>query len=251
MDETTTTTAPAPAPPAAGGNDRPLIFLHGINRHYRQGDSTLEILKGAELAAWGGQTVALVAPSGAGKSTLLHTAGLLERPDEGVILLGARDCGGMSDRERTAMRRAQLGFVYQFHHLLPEFSALENVMLPQMIAGVSRGAARARARELLALVGLAQRADHRPARLSGGEQQRVAIIRALANNPRVLLGDEPTGNLDVHTAEEVMAALIDLVRRTGLAALIATHNLALAGAMVRILSLEEGMVVEQTGARRP
>ncbi|HUH84641.1 MAG TPA: ABC transporter ATP-binding protein [Stellaceae bacterium] len=224
----------------------PALELRNVVRTYRQAGAPLPVLRGASLALRAGEIVALVGPSGAGKSTLLHTAGLLERPDEGLILLGGRDCGGMSDRERTAMRRAQLGFVYQFHHLLPEFSALENVMLPQMIAGVARRVARARARELLAMVGLAQRADHRPARLSGGEQQRVAIIRALANSPRVLLGDEPTGNLDIHTAEEVMAALIDLVRRTGLAALIATHNLALAAAMDRILSLEEGVVVERT-----
>jgi lipoprotein-releasing system ATP-binding protein len=224
----------------------PALELRNVVRTYRQAGALLPVLRGASLTLRAGEIVALVGPSGAGKSTLLHMAGLLERPDEGLILLGARDCGGMSDRERTAMRRAQLGFVYQFHHLLPEFSALENVMLPQMIAGVSRSAARARARELLALVGLAQRADHRPARLSGGEQQRVAIIRALANSPRVLLGDEPTGNLDIHTAEDVMAGLIDLVRRTGLAAPVATHNLALAAAMDRILSLEEGVVVERT-----
>jgi lipoprotein-releasing system ATP-binding protein len=227
-------------------NAIPALELRNVVRTYRQAGALLPVLRGASLTLRAGEIVALVGPSGAGKSTLLHMAGLLERPDEGLILLGARDCGGMSDRERTAMRRAQLGFVYQFHHLLPEFSALENVMLPQMIAGVSRSAARARARELLALVGLAQRADHRPARLSGGEQQRVAIIRALANSPRVLLGDEPTGNLDIHTAEDVMAGLIDLVRRTGLAALVATHNLALAAAMDRILSLEEGVVVERT-----
>jgi lipoprotein-releasing system ATP-binding protein len=157
----------------------------------------------------------------------------------------------MSDNQRTEIRRAQLGFVYQFHHLLPEFSALENIMLPQMIAGVARRKARARAAELLALVGLAARADHRPARLSGGEQQRVAVVRALANAPRVLLGDEPTGNLDIHTAEEVMGAIIDLVRRTGLAALIATHNLDLARRMDRILSLEEGVAVERTTATSP
>jgi lipoprotein-releasing system ATP-binding protein len=222
----------------------PALELRNVVRTYRQAGALLPVLRGASLTLCAGEIVALVGPSGAGKSTLLHMAGLLERPDEGLILLGARDCGGMSDRERTAMRRAQLGFVYQFHHLLPEFSALENVMLPQMIAGVSRGAARARARELLALVGLAQRADHRPARLSGGEQQRVAIIRALANSPRVLLGDEPTGNLDIHTADEVTSALIDLVRRTGLAALIATHNLDLARRMDRVLSLEEGVIVE-------
>jgi lipoprotein-releasing system ATP-binding protein len=227
----------------------PALELSNVVRTYRQAGALLPVLRGVSLTLRPGEIVALVGPSGAGKSTLLHTAGLLERPDEGLILLDGRDCGSMADRERTAMRRAQLGFVYQFHHLLPEFSALENVMLPQMIAGVRRGAARARARELLALVGLAVRADHRPARLSGGEQQRVAIIRALANSPRVLLGDEPTGNLDIHTAADVMGALIDIVRKTGLAALIATHNLELARQMDRILSLEEGVVVERTRNR--
>jgi len=193
-----------------------------------------------------GEIVALVGPSGAGKSTLLHTAGLLERPDGGAVLLGGRDCSAMSDGQRTEIRRNQLGFVYQFHHLLPEFSALENIMLPQLIAGRAKATARKRAEELLAMVGLAQRASHRPARLSGGEQQRVAMVRALANAPRVMLGDEPTGNLDIHTAEDVMTALIEIVRRTGLAALIATHNLELAHRMDRMLSLEEGVVVEKT-----
>jgi lipoprotein-releasing system ATP-binding protein len=229
--------------------NEPALELRGVIRTYKQAGVPLPVLRGASLALWPGETAALVGPSGAGKSTLLHTAGLLERPDGGEVLLGGRDCGGMSDGQRTEMRRAQLGFVYQFHHLLPEFSALENVMLPQMIAGVSKRQARARAQELLALVGLAARADHRPARLSGGEQQRVAIIRALANGPRVLLGDEPTGNLDIHTAEDVMGVLIELVRRTRLAALIATHNLDLARRMDRILSLEEGVIVERTPAR--
>jgi lipoprotein-releasing system ATP-binding protein len=191
-----------------------------------------------------GEIVALVGPSGAGKSTLLHVAGLLERPDSGAVKLDGRDCGRMSDLERTETRREKLGFVYQFHHLLPEFSALENVMVPQMIAGVSRGAARGRARELLGLVGLAAREAHRPARLSGGEQQRVAIVRALANRPSVLLGDEPTGNLDHHTADEVMGVLAELVRKTGLAALIATHNLGLARRMDRVLALDDGFVQE-------
>jgi len=172
-------------------------------------------------------------------------AGLLERPDRGVVRIEGRDCGQMSDVERTEVRRAKLGFVYQFHHLLPEFSALENVMVPQMIAGVARSAARARASELLGTVGLAPRASHRPARLSGGEQQRVAITRALANRPSVLLGDEPTGNLDHHTAEEVMGVLVGLVRRTGLAALIATHNLDLARRLDRMLALEDGVLVER------
>jgi lipoprotein-releasing system ATP-binding protein len=233
-------------------SDRPVepaLELRGVVRTYRQAGSPLPVLRGVSLKLYPGEVAALVGPSGAGKSTLLHTAGLLERPDGGAVLLAGRDCGSMSDDQRTAMRRAQLGFVYQFHHLLPEFSALENVMLPQMIAGAGRAKARARAEELLAAVGLAARADHRPARLSGGEQQRVAIIRALANGPRVLLGDEPTGNLDIHTAEEVMAVLIDIVRRTGLATVIATHNLALAQRMDRLLSLEDGLVVERTQAR--
>jgi lipoprotein-releasing system ATP-binding protein len=224
------------------------LELRGIVRTYKQAGALLPVLRGASLALQPGEIVALVGPSGAGKSTLLHTAGLLERPDGGDVRLGGRNCAGMSDHQRTEMRRAQLGFVYQFHHLLPEFSALENIMLPQMIAGVARRKARARAAELLALVGLAARADHRPARLSGGEQQRVALVRALANAPRVLLGDEPTGNLDVHTAEEVTGALIDLVRRTGLAALIATHNLDLARRMDRVLALEDGLIVEPSAA---
>jgi lipoprotein-releasing system ATP-binding protein len=229
----------------------PALELRGVMRTYKQAGALLPVLRGVSLALQPGEIVALVGPSGAGKSTLLHTAGLLERPDGGEVRLGGHDCGGMSDNQRTETRRAQLGFVYQFHHLLPEFSALENIMLPQMIAGVARRKARARAAELLTLVGLAARADHRPARLSGGEQQRVAVVRALANAPRVLLGDEPTGNLDIHTAEEVMGAIIDLVRRTGLAALIATHNLDLARRMDRILSLEEGVAVERTTATSP
>jgi lipoprotein-releasing system ATP-binding protein len=188
--------------------------------------------------------VALVGPSGAGKSTLLHLAGLLERPDDGAVILNGKDCSNMSDLERTEARRSSIGFVYQFHHLLPEFSAAENIVLPQMIAGVSRKEARARAMELLGLVGLQPRAEHRPARLSGGEQQRVAILRALANKPRLLLGDEPTGNLDHHTADDVTAVLIDLVKHTGLSALIATHNLDLARRMDRVLSLQDGVVVE-------
>ncbi|HZB90231.1 MAG TPA: ABC transporter ATP-binding protein [Stellaceae bacterium] len=227
----------------------PALELRGVVRTYKQAGTPLPVLCGVSLTIFPSEIAALVGPSGAGKSTLLHTAGLLERPDGGEVLLDGRSCGGMSDSERTQIRRAQLGFVYQFHHLLPEFSAIENVMLPQMIAGKSKAEARARALELLALVGLAARGDHRPARLSGGEQQRVAIVRALANGPRVLLGDEPTGNLDIHTADEVMSALVDIVRRTGLAAVIATHNLELARRMDRILSLEEGVVVERSEAR--
>jgi lipoprotein-releasing system ATP-binding protein len=228
----------------------PALELRQVVRTFKQASTTLPVLRGVAFALWPGEIAVLVGPSCAGKSTLLHIAGLLEPPDGGQVLLAGRECGTMSDGERTELRRAQLGFVYQFHHLLPEFSALENVMLPQMIAGAGKAKARARAQELLGLVGLAQRTGHRPARLSGGEQQRVAIVRALANSPRVLLGDEPTGNLDLHTAEDVMGALIDLVRRTGLAALIATHNLELARRMDRILSLEEGVVVERTSGPR-
>jgi lipoprotein-releasing system ATP-binding protein len=233
----------------AAKGDAPALELKEVMRTYRQAGAPLPILRGASLALWPGEIAALVGPSGAGKSTLLHTAGLLERPDGGEVLLDGRECGRMSDQQRTEVRRSTLGFVYQFHHLLPEFSAVENVMLPQMIAGVPRAKARERALQLLGMVGLAARAEHRPARLSGGEQQRVAIVRALANRPRVLLGDEPTGNLDIHTAEEVMGALVEIVRRTGLAALVATHNLELARRMDRILSLEEGTIVERAPAR--
>ena len=223
----------------------PALALEGVVRTFKQAGESLEVLRGITLSLAKGESVALVGPSGAGKSTLLHVAGLLERPDHGAVRIEGRDCGKMSDVERTEVRRARLGFVYQFHHLLPEFSALENVMVPQMIAGVGRGAAKVRAGDLLGLVGLGPRASHRPARLSGGEQQRVAIVRALANGPGVLLGDEPTGNLDHHSAEEVMGALVGLVRKTGLAALIATHNLELARRLDRVLALEDGLVVER------
>jgi lipoprotein-releasing system ATP-binding protein len=221
------------------------LELQRVVRIFRQGGNTLNVLHGVDLSLRQGEVVALVGPSGAGKSTLLHIAGLLERPDSGEVVLDGAACGRLGDAERTALRRAHLGFVYQFHHLLPEFSALENVMLPQMIAGKSRSEARRRATELLGMVGLEKRATHRPARLSGGEQQRVAIVRALANGPRVMLGDEPTGNLDQHTAADVTNALLDIVRRTGLAALIATHNLDLARRLDRVLVLEDGLVVER------
>ncbi|HVA12394.1 MAG TPA: ABC transporter ATP-binding protein [Stellaceae bacterium] len=223
----------------------PTLELRQVTRTYVQSSGKLPVLRGVSLTIQPGEIVALVGPSGAGKSTLLHLAGLLERPDSGAVLLEGKDCSRMNDAERTASRRAAIGFVYQFHHLLPEFSAAENIVLPQMIAGVARRAAHRRALELLALVGLEARAEHRPARLSGGEQQRVAILRALANQPRLLLGDEPTGNLDHRTADDVTAVLLDLVRRTGLAALIATHNLDLARRMDRTLSLEDGMVAER------
>jgi lipoprotein-releasing system ATP-binding protein len=221
------------------------LELRQVTRTYQQGANSLEVLRGVSLAIARGEIVALVGPSGAGKSTLLHTAGLLERPDGGEVLLNGTACSGLGDAERTTLRRKHLGFVYQFHHLLPEFSALENVMLPQMIAGLGRGEARLRAMDLLRMVGLEARATHRPARLSGGEQQRVAIVRALANAPRVMLGDEPTGNLDQHTAAEVTDALLRIVRQTGLAAIIATHNIDLARRLDRVLVLEDGLVVER------
>ena len=226
-------------------NDAPALELREVVRTYKQGGTALDVLRGVSFALKPGEVVALVGPSGAGKSTLLHAAGLLERPDRGEVLIEGQACGKLGDAERTALRRAHLGFVYQFHHLLPEFSALENVMLPQLIAGKSRAAAKKRAAELLMLVGLEKRASHRPARLSGGEQQRVAIVRALANGPRVMLGDEPTGNLDQHTAAEVTAVLLDIVRKTGLAALIATHNLELARRLDRVLALEDGLVIDR------
>ncbi|HTZ37891.1 MAG TPA: ABC transporter ATP-binding protein [Stellaceae bacterium] len=220
--------------------DVPVIYLHEIKRQYVQGEQPLVILDGAKLALWAGQSVALVAPSGSGKSTLLHIAGLLETPDDGEVYVSGAPTSQLTDIERTQIRRTDIGFVYQSHRLLPEFSALENVMLPQMIAGIGRGAARGKAAGLLRRVGLGERLDHRPARLSGGEQQRVAIVRALANDPKVLLADEPTGNLDHATAEGVMATLIEMTRATGLAALIATHNLDLARRLDRVVGLEDG-----------
>ena len=245
MDDTTTTTKKETAASgAAAADDHPIVFLHGVSRRFRQGDSTLDILKGAELALWAGQSVALIAPSGAGKSTLLHIAGLLEHADAGEVYIDAVATSHLSDMQRTRIRRADIGFVYQFHHLLPEFSAVENVMLPQMIRGLGRRRARARAEELLSYLGLKERLTHRPAELSGGEQQRVAIARAVANAPRILLADEPTGNLDVRTSERVFATLNQLVRASGLAAIIATHNLDIAAQMDRRVTIREGLVVE-------
>ena len=221
-----------------------VLRLEGIERRYKQGEGTLDILRGVDFTVMEGQSVALVAPSGTGKSTLLHVAGLLEHQDAGEVFVAGRGTAGLPDAERTRIRRTDLGFVYQFHHLLPEFSALENVMLPQMIRGLARREAAARARELLGYLGLGKRLEHRPAELSGGEQQRVAIARAVANAPRVLLADEPTGNLDPHTADHVFHALSQLVEATGLAAIIATHNLALADRMHRRVTLQDGLVVE-------
>jgi lipoprotein-releasing system ATP-binding protein len=220
------------------------LELRGVGRTFVQGDRKLEVLKDVSLTLRPGEMVALVGPSGSGKSTLLYIAGLLERPDRGDILIGGQPCDVRNDARRTALRGKHLGFVYQFHHLLPEFSALENVILPQLVAGRSRKQARDRANELLVHLGLAERLGHRPARLSGGEQQRVAIARALANQPAVLLADEPTGNLDHDTAEEVFEQLQALVRGQGLAGLIATHNMALAGRMDRILRMQDGHLIE-------
>ena len=234
-----------PEPPQARKDeDVPILFLHDIERHYRQGDETLHVLNGIELALWGGQSIALVAPSGAGKSTLLHIAGLLEHPDHGDVYIEGRATAILADHERTRIRRNEIGFVYQSHHLLPEFSALENVLLPQMIRGLKRAEAKTRAVELLEYLGLGARLNHRPAELSGGEQQRVSIARAVANAPRILLADEPTGNLDVHTAEHVFSALTQLVRASGLAAVIATHNMELAARMDRRVTLRDGKIIE-------
>lgn len=219
------------------------LELKDIEKIYKRGEpGEVAVLRGAELTLEAGEVVALVAPSGAGKSTLLHIAGLLDTPDAGQVVVGGQDVTGASDRQRTRVRRGDLGFVYQFHHLLPEFSALENVVLPQLANGVGAKVAEEKAKNLLTHMGLEGRVGHRPAALSGGEQQRVAIARALANGPKVLLADEPTGNLDPGTSERVFNALMDLVRETGLAALIATHNPELAGKMDRTVTLSDGLL---------
>ncbi|GLQ27241.1 ABC transporter ATP-binding protein [Sulfitobacter pacificus] len=222
----------------------PVLQLSGITKAYNASKpNVVEVLQGIDLTLAAGEVVALVAPSGAGKSTLLHIAGLLDTPDTGRVEIAGEDMTGQPDRRRTRMRRADVGFIYQFHHLLPEFTALENIILPQLANGVTRVAAEGRARELLEKVGISPRADHRPAALSGGEQQRVAFCRALANAPKLLLADEPTGNLDPATSDQVFAALLELVRATGLSALIATHNLELAAKMDRQIRLEAGRLV--------
>lgn len=221
----------------------PILKLSGLTKTYNKGKpSEVQVLRGADLEIQPGEVVALVAPSGAGKSTLLHIAGLLDTPDEGHVAIGGQEMTKLSDRRRTQVRRADVGFIYQFHHLLPEFTALENIVLPQLASGTPRRDAEARARELLAQVGVEPRADHRPAALSGGEQQRVAFCRALANAPRLLLADEPTGNLDPDTSDRVFGALMELVRGTGLSALIATHNLELAARMDRVVRMDHGVV---------
>jgi len=221
----------------------PVLELSGITRTFKQGKRVLDVLRGANLEVKAGEVVALVGPSGSGKSTLLQIAGLLEPPTSGDIRIDGQSCVGLNDDDRTKIRRYNIGFVYQFHHLLPEFSALENITIPQIIAGIDKPVARSRARELLDWMGLLDRADHRPGQLSGGEQQRVAIARALAASPRVLLADEPTGNLDPKTAEDVFAVLMHLARGAGLAALVATHNPDIAKRMDRIVRVENGVLV--------
>jgi lipoprotein-releasing system ATP-binding protein len=222
----------------------PALELRDVVRRFRTEAGELTVLDGADLRLHSGEIVALVAPSGTGKSTLLHLAGLLERPDAGEVYIGGEAAGTLNDDARTRIRRGTIGFVYQFHHLLPEFTALENIMLPQMSAGAPRSVAEARAKDLMARFGLGGREGHRPGKLSGGEQQRVAIARALANRPRLLLADEPTGNLDVGTSERVFAELLEQVREQGVAALIATHNPTLAARMDRTVTLAAGCVVE-------
>jgi lipoprotein-releasing system ATP-binding protein len=225
-------------------DDYPALYLYQVQRRFNEGAGALEILRGADLAVWAGQSVALIAPSGTGKSTLLQIAGLLEKPDAGEVYVDKVGTVSLADDARTAMRRNAIGFVYQSHHLLPEFTALENVMLPQLIRGLAKRDAAERAAGLLTYLGLGERLKHRPAELSGGEQQRVALARAVANAPRVLLADEPTGNLDPKTSRHVFDILTRLVKETGLAAIVATHNLDLAAQMDRRVTIRDGVVVE-------
>jgi lipoprotein-releasing system ATP-binding protein len=226
------------------GVEDPVLKLVGIEKSYKEGTGTLPILRGCDFNLFAGELTALVAPSGAGKSTLLHITGLLEKPDAGEVVIGGKACGTLDDATRTRLRRTEIGFVYQFHHLLPEFSALENLMIPQMIAGLDQKEAAKRGKDLLAYMRLEKRGTHLPSQLSGGERQRVAIARAVANAPKVLLADEPTGNLDPKTSHYVFDALAALVRATGLAAIIATHNMSLAERMDRRITLDEGRIVE-------
>lgn len=226
---------------------RPVLQLEAIERTYRTRAGDLNVLRGTDLSIGAGELVGLVGPSGSGKSTLLHTAGLLERPEGGRVILDGIDCLRLNDAGRTRVRRSRIGFVYQFHHLLPEFNAIDNIAMPLMIAGTGRKAAREKASRLLVEMGLEERAFHQPAQLSGGEQQRVAIARALANDPRLVIADEPTGNLDPETTERVFATLIRMVREEGAGVLVATHNLSLTRHMDRVLTLREGRLVDYTG----
>jgi lipoprotein-releasing system ATP-binding protein len=223
---------------------RPVLQMRDVRRVFKQGDREIQVLKGINADLYPGQAVALVGPSGAGKSTLLHITGLLETADSGKVFINGHDCSRITDADRTRVRRVEMGFVYQFHQLLPEFTALENVVMPQLIRGTPWGAAATRATALLKMLGLGERLDHRPAQMSGGEQQRTAICRALANSPKLLLADEPTGNLDPGTSELVFRELIKLIEHTGVSALIATHNMELARNMHRILRLEDGILRE-------
>ena len=223
---------------AAAGS--PVLSLKGVSRHYKSGDRVLNVLRGVDLDLHPGEMTGLIGPSGSGKSTLLHVAGLLEQPDSGEVYFNGKDALKMSDRDRTVVRRLSIGFVYQFHHLLPELNAVDNVAAPLMLNGMSRGKARNRAQELLRQMGLAERDHHQPGRLSGGEQQRVAIARSLANRPKVLIADEPTGNLDPVTSRVVFQSLFDIARQEGVAVLVATHNLELTSYMDRVLSLHDG-----------
>lgn len=236
--------------PGQGGNGhQPILSIRQVHRVFKQGEREIRVLDGASADIYPGQLVALVGPSGAGKSTFLHVAGLLEQPDGGDVDISGLACAKMNDTDRTNVRRSEIGFVYQFHQLLPEFSALENVVIPQMIFGKKKRDAEQRAQELLGFLGLTERLQHRPAELSGGEQQRTAICRALANSPRLLLADEPTGNLDPKTSERVFEALVNVIRTTGVAAVIATHDFALAGRMDRVLRLEDGHLHEMSPAQ--
>jgi lipoprotein-releasing system ATP-binding protein len=228
----------------------PVLSLRGVKRSYPSGERILEVLKGADLDVYPGEMIGLIGPSGSGKSSLLHAAGLLEKPNAGEIVIEGRECSKLSERLRTRVRLGSIGFVYQFHHLLPEFTALDNVALPQMIAGQTKAKARDRAALLLDQMGLAERAHHQPAQMSGGEQQRVAIARALANQPRVVLADEPTGNLDPATSESVFKALYELCRKEGVAALVATHNMELARFMDRVFGLKDGHLTPREDVRR-
>jgi len=224
----------------------PVLELRGIERTYKTGEGLLNVLNGADLALAPGELVGLVGPSGSGKSTLLHTAGLLERPDAGGVFLDGEDCLALSDGQRTQRRREKLGFVYQFHHLLPEFNAIDNVAMPLMVDGVKRDEAREAAARLLADMGLSARERHQPGQLSGGEQQRVAIARALVNDPRLVIADEPTGNLDPATTDRVFAALVAKAREEGAAVLVATHNMGLTGFMDRVVTVHDGRLQDVT-----
>lgn len=228
----------------------PLLSLVGLVRTYVTGDKTLEVLKGVDLQVMPGEVVGLIGPSGSGKSSLLHAAGLLERPDAGTIHIDGENVGTLDERGRTRLRLAKIGFVYQFHHLMPEFDARDNVALPMRMAGKSQAEARDQASEMLGRLGLSERLTHQPGQLSGGEQQRVAIARALANHPRLLLADEPTGNLDPTTSQAVFQALHDQVRETGVGALIATHNMELAGHMDRVFAIKDGLLEERAAEGR-